>query len=470
MVGRLSIGRCRRAGVTSPPGKDAPETAAIPGDVEGPVAEVLVFPDTNVLLHGKGLEDLPIPTIVKAGGRVTVVLTRTVLAELDGQKTKNPNKGLRERAGKRSRALWSLYRNGDRALGAKASVEFEMKAPAGDLAALGLDATVGDDRILAEVLAVKNRSGERRVVLLSRDAGMLIKAAELGLESIELDDAHALPVPDEQSSKLQALQRENEKLRSRVPAITVAFEDGRSFLETSIVRPRQLSGPEIRARCEEAARSIPAMAPPVPTAMERMLGSSLVDVQGALARPSDSAIREFNRQREAWLEKLAGYFETDWLDDELLAARRVALSALLKNSGTCPATDVQIELRFDRGVILEEGAPPARRAPKPPTVPRGLLDMGSPFSSGGHLDALIGGTGRPRNVTGPWVDNGGESPSVEWHVKKIRHGESLRLPPFAVLLPGLEDLNVGVDVRIGAEELPEPRETRLGIKVAFRDP
>lgn len=443
------------------------------GEPEGRTSlteEVLVFPDTNVLLHGKVLEELPFLTIVKAGGKATVVLTRTVLSELDGQKTKNPNKGLRDRAGKRSRALLNLYRNDDRALSACVSVEFEMKAPAGDLAALGLDATLGDDRILAEVLAVKNRSGERRVVLLSRDAGMLIKAAELGLESIELDDEHVLPVPDEQSSKLQALQRENEKLRSRVPALSVAFEDGRSFLESSVMRPRKLSEPEIRARCEEAARSILAMAPPVPTAMERMLGSSLLDVQGALARPSDSAIREFNRQREAWLEKLADYFGTDWLDDELLAARTVVLETVLGNSGTCPATDVQVELRFDRGVILEEGTRPTRRAPKPPTVPRGLLDTGSPFSSGGHLDALIGGTGRPRNVTGPWVDNGGEAPSVEWHVARIRHGESLRLPPFAMLLPGVEDLNVGVGVRIAAEELPEPRDTRLGIKVTFRDP
>jgi hypothetical protein len=456
--------------VTSPPGRDAPEVAASPGDVEGPVAEVLVFPDTNVLLHGKGLEELPVPAIVKAGGKVTVVLTRTVLAELDGQKTKNPNKGLRERAGKRSRALWNLYRNDDRALSANVSVEFEMKAPDGDLAALGLDATVGDDRILAEVLAVKSRSGERRVILLSRDAGMLIKAAELGLESIELDDEHVLPVPDEQSSKLQALQRENEKLRSRVPKLSVSFEDGRSFLETSVVRPRQLSEPEIRARCEEAARSIPVMAPPVPTAMERMLGTSLPGLPGALGQPSDSAIREFNRQREAWLDKLADYFRTDWLDDELLAARTVVLSTALDNSGTCPATDVQVELRFGRGVILEEGTLPTRRAPRPPAVPRGLLDMGSPLGGGGHLDALIGGIGRPRNVTGPWVDNGGESPSVEWHVTKIRHGESLRLPPFVMLLPGLEDLNVGGAVRNGAEELHEPRETRLGIKVAFRDP
>ncbi len=451
-------------------GENGAEDGETPAGETLPSAPVLVFPDTNVLLHGKVLEELPFDAIVGAAGPLDVVLTATVLRELDAQKTKNPNSALRERATKRARSVWRRAKDRDVVLRPGVTLAFYSNAAVECLTRLDLDGSLGDDRILAEVLTAKSEASNRRVVLLSRDTGMLIKAKNLGLEAVELEGEHVLPVPDEQQAKLRKLQQENEKLRSRVPRLSVTFEGGEDYLALRVERPRRLSEGEVQQHSEEAGRATPGMQVAGPTEIERMIGTRLSGVTDFLGQPSEAGIREFNEKRERWLRELADYYETEWLEEEIREARTIVFSLALVNDGTCAATDVRVALQFGKDVSLEEMSRAfVRRRPAAPPPPRGLLDVAGLPAMPAHLDGLFGGRAETPNVRGPWVGETEAGPTCEWHVRKIRHGESHVLPAIALMLTALEDRNLRVDVRVAAEELPGAVEASMGIKVEYRD-
>lgn len=201
-----------------------------------------------------------------------------------------------------------------------------------------------------------------------------------------------------------------------------------------------------------------------------MIGTRLSGVSDFLGQPSEAGIREFNEKRERWLRDLASYYETEWPEEEIREARTIVLSLALVNGGTCAATDVRVALQFGKDVSLEEMSRAfVRRRPAAPSPPRGLLDVAGLPAMPAHLDGLFGGRAETPNVRGPWVGETDAGPTCDWHVRKIRHGESHGLPAIALMLAALEDRNLRVDVRVAAEELPEAVEASLGIKVEYRD-
>lgn len=452
---------------TEQPGSGKPD--ALDGKVS-PAAEILVFPDTNVLLHGKGLEELPFVSIVGEASSIVVVLTRTVIRELDAQKVKNPNNGLRERATKRARALWRRQKERKWVLRPGVSLSFAQTAAVDNLAQLGLDSSLGDDRIIAEVLSARDAAPNQRVIFLSRDTGMLVKAAGLGLEVVEFDDEHVLPVPDEQQAKLRKLQEENERLRSRVPRLSVTFEDGKDVCDLSVELPRRLSEAEIRERCEEAGRAIPAMRVAGSTGLERLTGVN-PSIFGGLAQPSEAAVRKFDEDRDAWLARLADYYRTSWEEDASRVARTVCVSLVLVNSGTCSATDVRVDLAFPEAILLSEERPAIKGRPPQPKRPRSILaslapDIGA-LSKGTSLERLLGASGSPPNTRGPWFDKDEAGrPRVRLEVRKATQQCELRLPRFFALLPALDVASsFHAEVSILSEELPEWAESRLDVHV-----
>ncbi len=443
------------------PPRDAPPTEGGIGNHQRSAADVLVFVDTNVLLHGKPLDDLPLREIIGGQEPIRVVVTITVLREVDAQKTKNSNKGLRRRAGH----ILTDFRNrepvGRLELRNGARLLFEMRRHGLDLVELGLDPAFADDHILAEVLRAQRENPLRRCVLLSRDAGPLLHGRSLGIETVHLDDAYCLEVPDEQDRKIRELQDEVSRLKTRRPKLGLELEDGRTFREVAVVRPRPLRDDEIEERIRVAGDACPCLDRQAAsrTTAGAPLDQALLEalqVQERFFGVSEAAVDRYNREREEWLAALREHFKTTWLQDEALGARSFSLELHLRNSGSAAATDVQVALTFPHGVTPSREDPRRYRSPSPPEKPQRLLDPALRGLTPSVFDRIHSRSGTEPNVQGPWITEDGHSHVVTFAVTKARHQYDYTLPTVFVTLPGFDEIDsFRIEASIFAAELPE---------------
>ncbi len=448
-----------------------PSTTREDEAVEGITLEVLVFVDTNVLLHGKRLDDLPLGTIVGSAERTTVVITSTVVDELDAQKTKNPNKGLRKRASGVLTDFLNQRPVGRLQLRSGASLVFETRRHGLDLICFELDPAIADDHILGEVLRAQREHPSSRCVLLSRDAGPLLRGPSHGIETIRLEDSYCLDVPDEQDRKIRALQEEVAQLKSRQPQLDVAFSDGEAFHEIEIVRPRRLSEENIEARVRASAEASPRLEgpnAPAPSGISA-IDSAMRDarrMQERLFGVPDSAVAAYNTEREKWLEALRSYYRSDWLTDEELSSRTISLHFVLRNGGSAAATDVQVSAEFPAGVRLSKDDPRTRRTPRAPEKPRGLPDSVTGGFSDHLLDRAMLGPSEKPNTRGPWIDDADDRCVVKFGLAKVRHQHDYPLPAFFATLPDFDEIrSFRIGVSIFAAELPVIAETSIDLKI-----
>lgn len=439
---------------------------------------VHVFVDTNVLLHGQPLDGLPIHSLLGVPPKevVTVVITRTVLAELDGQKVKNPNKGLRDRAGKRTRELWERERAKNWKLRNGAQLALETRPHGLDLPAIGLDGTIIDDVILAEVLRAKRDEPWRRIFVLSGDSGVLVKASRLGIAVVELTSANRLEVPDAQDRKIRGLAAENERLKNRLPRLAVAFADRAAFLKAEIVRPRALDPKEVERRVEQRAADSPAITVTPPEGPYGIAGAgSIFAVQREVLGPSERDATNFNQKREDWLRRVRAYYETDWLADAELSARTLAFDLVLVNAGSATGTDIRVALRFPKGIGVDVGAPVPKGLPRRPERPRSAFDSLSMALVGPDaaptFERFLAASGPPPNIGGPWVDAEDDgSVTATFRIAKARHQNALALPRLFVLLAPFDTLgSFSVTASIIAAELADWSKDTLHVEVLVRD-
>lgn len=439
---------------------------------------VHVFVDTNVLLHGRALDELPIHSLlgVPPTEVVTVVITRTVLAELDGQKVKNPNKGLRDRAGKRTRELWERERTKNWKLRNGAQLALETRPHGLDLPAIGLDGTITDDIILAEVIRAKRDEPWRRIFVLSGDSGVLVKASRLGIAVVELTLENRLEVPDAHDRRIRELAAENERLKNRLPRLAVAFAERAVFLKAEIVRPRSLDPKEVEKRVEQRAADFPAITVTPPEGPFGIAGAaSIFALQHEVLGPSERDATNFNQKREDWLRQVRAYYETAWLADDELFARTLVFDLILVNAGSATGTDIRVELGFPKGVTADVGAPVPKGLPRRPERPRSAFESLSTALVGPELAASVerfhAASGSPPNIGGPWMDSEDDGTvTATFRIAKARHQSALALPRLFVLLPPFDTLgSFNVTVSVIAAELADWSMSTLNVEVLVRD-
>lgn len=139
--------------------------------------EWLVVPDTNALIAAPNVEGWEF----KGAGRFTLVLTPTVLKELDELKVGGRNEDLRNKVKSVSNRLKEYLRRGDAAVGVPIVRDRIMLRslaiePRVEQSLPWLDASNADDRFLASVIEIMRQHVRSRVGIVSEDINMLNKA------------------------------------------------------------------------------------------------------------------------------------------------------------------------------------------------------------------------------------------------------------------------------------------------------
>jgi hypothetical protein len=303
---------------------------------------------------------------------VTLVFAPVVLSELDQHKW---NGGRKEK----SRAKAVLKKLDSLGLSPAAisvrpsvsAVAIVTEPPDAVFAQHRLDPHVADDRLLASLLSFDGATAGDRLLVLTGDSGLRVKARARQIEVVAPDDSLKNPAePDDVERELEKMRRELAEFNAAAPQLSLAFANGDSHGQFTARLVREFDASALRSLCDAWRAKHPRITGmpdsiDIPTA----LGGGTIRLPNLTGVPgfvSAEDAAEYNAE----LDRIYACYEQflrDWPAAVNRVARVLPFNLVLENVGTAPADDVDVQLWTDApGQWLEE----LPDLPAPPAVPK----------------------------------------------------------------------------------------------------
>ena len=341
-----------------------------------------IFLDTNIFIHFQPFDQISWREIV--GDEYELIIAPVVLDELDKHKT-NPNKKI---AGRIKNILPKIEQE---QTNINSIVNACLPVPKDDtFSKFNLSRNQQDHALLSTILEFGAQNGFENIIFISHDTGPRMRARQLSISVIELDEKYLLPEEDSQEEKeLKKLRKENAELKNNLPKVELTFNDGKIFRQVEL---SPLLQPE-DDYCEKELKYIKEEHTlfAVENTIENdvytntpILLESLVNNQkrinslfGAINQPTIEQKEEYNQKLEKFYTEHEKIAREKYTWDKILS-NTVLLDLDISNNGTAPANDIDIFLTFPNSVkILLFGNFPKFEKPKPPYKPKysGDIDM-----------------------------------------------------------------------------------------------
>jgi hypothetical protein len=437
--------------------------------MQSAMATVLVL-DTNYFLHFRSVDDIDWRAITEDTD-TRLVICAVSLRELERKKVFDPRPGMRQRASAVISRLLELLEAEDPRTRSGVPVEFLAMEPTRVLDSHPLDRTVHDDILIASAIQVAEDNNGLRVIVASDDSGVLLKCRQFKIAYWRPTPQMRLNEPlDEDQRELKRLREENIRLRSAQPRLKLRLEGGGGLV---LVQSPEREEEDLPRPIEELKAAFPLLTPD----SARALGVSEEERQ------------EYNDALDAYYSSYTdflGKFQIygDW------TSREISVAFEITNEGTAPADDVDIEVVFneDNRPIDLDARPGIPVSPKPPKRPRGTVERRSRASSF-QFDTLYPNYSRSfhlmepladrflramhheaPNVRGPWISDNNKL-AVSWNVRRLKHLETLSLPPVMLLRKTTEVRGADIHYYLHAANIPDLIEGKIsfGFKVSNKN-
>ncbi len=422
-------------------------------------ATVHVFLDANTALHFKRPDQVD---WLKLTGACEVVLVAApiLLSELEEQKIINNSKKLRDRAGKYIKWLNRFVDAPGTEVRSKITWMFLTNEPQIDFGAERLSETVSDDQLIANVLCYSRQSGSRPIVATA-DIGLKVKLKSRNIKVLVLPDDLRLPVePDPIERENKQLRNKITRLESRIPRLSMTFEDGAEYHTLRIRDPNFTDVKSLeRIKAEHPHMTTAAEAglcPPVSSmhAIEKT-------IRGENRLNFNTRLEKFFRDYQTFLNSHAAWLEAFCMHH--------LIKLVIANDGTAPASNVDVELYFPEGVVpVEEDDIPER--PKPPDAPKqeeGLIIQNvrgfEDFDVVGR--ALEGSKKFTKHLHGgPDIDL--KENAIYIGYLQLKHGFTRVSDPLIFRFVSKDTVGAfQINYRLSADELPDALEGDLHIRI-----
>jgi PIN domain len=331
--------------------------------------ETVFFPDTNVILQCKNLEELSWSDVT-AAETIRVILPWIVCAQLDRLKNDGNSRRARRARKASSKCDEILESEGQRVLiresGPKVTLELTPSGKPKQSDFPDLDLSYDDDMLVAETISFARANPSLDVRLLTADTGPKMTAKRQGLPyaSVPPEGWRLPPENDPRDKEIAKLREENERLSSEYASIEVHLqtEDGERPDKIAIELPRyrSLEQQQVKDIVESALARFPKRTAP---------GQSYNLNQIAVMHPMTRQV--YDREYEAWQHDLQAFL----LDLHLtLNAReqRKTVGFVLDCNGVRPAEEVTVAITVTGSILVQyfDKVRPADAgiilAPKPP--------------------------------------------------------------------------------------------------------
>lgn len=334
--------------------------------------------DTNVILHGKWLEDLLWKDILNKVPN-EILIPYKVLQELDEKKF-DPKHC--ERAKKRLKNLYSLI---NKKIKSKTNISYgilKTSFSAGE-SKQGLNLNSADDCILNGILKYEEKNKSQKVILLTFDYSFSLKASAHSVK-VKILDSKYYEIDDSKGKEIKKIKSELTTLKNRIPKLKICFEDKKTEKIISFNYKRVLDSYEkISEYKSNLLNKYPPLTHPDSRPSENKSKINLGELSKALERiaekmnplltPSKEEYERYSKEREVYIEKIDLHIKDIQKYDEI-HSRAFEFKLLINNIGTCPASSVSVDLYFPNGFKLidldRDTVDEIEHPPEPPDPPK----------------------------------------------------------------------------------------------------
>ena len=429
-----------------------------------------VFEDTNVLLHYQFFDE--VDWHKKLGvTSMTLVFAPVVLAELDRHKWSGSR---REKA--RAKSVLKKIA----ALGLSTTpvslrpgldaIALDAEPPDALFRQHRLHLQASDDRLLASLLGFCDERPGSRVMILSADTGLGVKARSRKIEIVAPADSLELPDElDDVERELEKARREVIELKGAAPELALTFGDANpraTFKVRTVTEFDYQALGRLRDACRSKHPHFSGMRDAFEFGGQVISLTALAGVPGfisaAEAAEHNAAIDSYYAQYDAFLKLWPSALNQHF--------RILKFSLVLENSGTGPADDVDLQFWTDASGVWLRKMP---KLPFPPTVPKrrspyDLPDVHMPFLNHLPTNAFL----RPAaNEDGPNISRERAEQRVQYSIKRVIHHLPCELPVVYFQFNSDADVrSFNVNVRLVAANIRKPETGSLQVQVTRSAP
>ena len=427
-----------------------------------------VFLDCMIYLHYRHIEELDLPSLLNTN-RVTIVIPPITLHELDKQKNMHKSRKVSNRARSILKKIEQWY-SGEPSLKKDISFEFPPDVPKIDYQKYGLDPQWSDHALIASIFEYRMKYSNEQIVLITQDTGPRLKAQQLGIEVRELPEEMKLPDElDPIEIENRELKKELGKYQNAMPKLTVCFAGSNDHRCFSLTKSPENMDNVIACKIDDLRRKFPKLYQS-PSDSFTLLTEHSPDMN-----IFDSIMpREYNKYNsdvDKYLSAYKQYMYKKWNYDEYLRLT-ISFKIEIRNTGSIPAEDVDVEIHFPEGFILmtEDNLPALPKAPLPPQKP-GSQSNKIISNSISDFKRLLNST-RPTRYPIPNIFNmfgikrKDSYTLVTDHFTRIKHGASVKLQEIYLKFDSYESARAfHCDYIIRPGNIPEPIEGKLHFKI-----
>ena len=414
-----------------------------------------IFLDTNCALHFVRPDHIDWCALAKSDEAI-LVCAPIFFEEIEQQKVKNNSRKLRDRASEFIKWIAPFIREGNSKVRANTTWRFIAEEPNVDFASHKLAREIADDHLIASLINYPVSSSDTKFVATG-DLGLEVKLRNRGINVLLLPESARLPdEPDALEREVVELRRKLHLQREPVLGLTFGNEETRSAVELK----RPTAGAAVLS-LESVRREHPRISE---TASEEpdnnnSLASQILRSRDLLERTwvSPERIKLYNDNLDAFFAAYEKFLSelSRWRESMALTFEA---SLVLSNSGTAPATDIDITVVFPEELALIEEAelPPRPEQPQAPRRPSFASSFESPLFSRRGLDVFPSlsylHTSKTESVLR--IDN--ERHEARSWLDGVKHGIARKMETFYVRYPASGALkSFHVDYEISAAEMPE---------------
>lgn len=469
-------------------------------------ARVLLFVDSNVLLHYRPLVEIDWRALAAAHcidpQALRVVVAAVIVREIDEQKFANKSGKIKKRAQRLSLELEQAALAAEAGTPQKLRGEVPLIVQVRDSRSAfdthDLRPRVADDELLAAMLGHQPIT----TVLVSADAGARMGARRYGLRAIAPNESDQLPGDEDELSKLQ---REIATLKNKEPKLRLRFSKSTSESRNDILVVSIPDAPPVPTEAWRTAMvAANALVPPYAgqdesrevsladqkdwrDELRRATGAKGLDISGLAGSLNGIDARDIARYEADRVRYLRDYESLLRVGfDRWVEYRRSMLLQLeIVNEGTVPAEDISVHIHIPDGPEVQladafddehpfdarDVEPPIPTTPKPPAQPRTVLHtmmdqtamISVPVPT---LPSILG----ERLSTGMQLRRT-NSFDAEQDFPTLKHGYCFDVDALRLwYLPAVAPTGFSIDYRISAANLSIPATGKLHVRVSAELP
>lgn len=331
-----------------------------------------VFLDTNIFLHYKQFDQIDWLSVCSTS-ECELVITPIVIDELDKHKVGNTK--ISKRARNILTQIEKLYETGNFEIRENVTIKIINDKPKLDTyTRFGLNYEEQDHRIFACIIEYRENNPSCEISLLTGDVGPRIRARQFDIDVIKPPEKYFIsPGETDEEKTIRKLEHENVFLKSRIPILTLEFEDGKEFYK--IKKGEQSSEKEkfVNENLDNKKNELKHLVyeeniydNPMAALLQKMNTSSL----------SSEQIEKYNNELDSYFEDYKEFLNKkfEFIENKKLSHN---ITIYLSNNGSIPAENVDIHIHFPDGfdLIELEDYPKPPKEPKPPYKPKSRFDF-----------------------------------------------------------------------------------------------